>query len=158
MKYDGGHDYSFFFPFGGKNVNPSFEISLVFIMLRDILVECFCVSLWQTRYIGSIDCRRHDGGSMSDGIFICSFSFHGTYEYISPERGSTCESPTLTSHRSGSITPGKYWTYLWRHFILPTREFLLLCLRKLIIGDIRGSGHLGGLVTSEVWSLARCGH
>jgi hypothetical protein len=27
MKYDGGHDYSFFFPFGGKNINPSFELS-----------------------------------------------------------------------------------------------------------------------------------
>ena len=28
------------------------------------------MSLWQTRYIGSIDCRPHDGGSMSDGTFI----------------------------------------------------------------------------------------
>ena len=27
MKYDGDHDYSFFFPFGGKNINPSFELS-----------------------------------------------------------------------------------------------------------------------------------
>jgi hypothetical protein len=27
MKYDGNHDYSFFFPFGGKNINPSFELS-----------------------------------------------------------------------------------------------------------------------------------
>ena len=27
MKYDGGHDYSIFFPFGGKNINPSFELS-----------------------------------------------------------------------------------------------------------------------------------
>ena len=27
MKYDGGHDYSFFFPFAGKNINPSFELS-----------------------------------------------------------------------------------------------------------------------------------
>ena len=27
MKYDGGHDYSFFFPFGGKNINPYFELS-----------------------------------------------------------------------------------------------------------------------------------
>jgi len=27
MKYDGGHDYSFFFPFGGKNINPSSEMS-----------------------------------------------------------------------------------------------------------------------------------
>jgi len=27
MKYDGGHDYSFFFPFGGKNINSSFELS-----------------------------------------------------------------------------------------------------------------------------------
>ena len=27
MKYDGGHYYSFFFPFGGKNINPSFELS-----------------------------------------------------------------------------------------------------------------------------------
>jgi hypothetical protein len=27
MKYDRGHDYSFFFPFGGKNINPSFELS-----------------------------------------------------------------------------------------------------------------------------------
>jgi hypothetical protein len=27
MKYDGGHDYSFYFSFGGKNINPSFELS-----------------------------------------------------------------------------------------------------------------------------------
>ena len=27
MKYDGGHDYSFFLPFEGKNINPSFELS-----------------------------------------------------------------------------------------------------------------------------------
>ena len=45
-------------------------MSSVFLRLRDILVECYCVSLWQTRYIGSIDCRPHDGGSMSDGTFI----------------------------------------------------------------------------------------
>ena len=29
MKYDGGHDYSFFFPFGGKNINPSSELSSI---------------------------------------------------------------------------------------------------------------------------------
>ena len=27
MKYDGGHDYSFFLPFGGKNINSYFELS-----------------------------------------------------------------------------------------------------------------------------------
>jgi hypothetical protein len=95
---------------------------------------------------------------MSDGTFSCCFSFHGTYRSFSPSGGSTCESPTLTSHRSGSLTPGMYWTYLCRHFFISTREFLLLCLRKLMIGYIRGIGHLGGLVTSEVWSLARYGH
>ena len=88
----------------------------------------------------------------------CSFSFHGTYTWFSPSRGSNCKSPTLTSHRRDSLTRGRYWTYLCRHFVLPTREFLLLCLRKLMIGNIRGFGHWRGLVTSEVWSLARCGH
>ena len=95
---------------------------------------------------------------MSDGTFSCSFVFHGTYELFSPSRGSNRKSPTLTSHRSDSLTRGRYWTYLCRHFVLPTREFLLLCLRKLMIGEIRGFGHFRGLVTSEVWSLARCGH
>ena len=133
-------------------------MSSVFLRLRDILVECYCVSLWQTRYIGSIDCRPHYGGCMSDGTFSCSFGFHGTYKLFSPSRGSNRKSPTLTSHRSDSLTRGRYLTYLCRHFVLPTREFLLLCLRKLMIGDIRGFGHFRGLVTSEVWSLARCGH
>ena len=45
-------------------------MSSVFLRLRDILLECYCVSLWQTRYIGSIDCRPHYGGSMSDRMFI----------------------------------------------------------------------------------------
>ena len=116
-------------------------ISSVFLRLRDILVECYCVSLWQTRYIGSTDCRPHDGGSMSDGTFSWSFGLYGTYDRYSPSRGSNRKSPTLTSHRSDSLTRGRYWTYLCRHFVLPTREFLLLCLRKLMIGDIRGFGH-----------------
>ena len=93
-------------------------ISSVFLRWRDILVECYCVSLWQTRYIGSTDCRPHDGGSMSDGTFSWSFGLYGTYDRYSPSRGSNRKSPTLTSHRSDSLTRGKCCGHtFYRNFV-----------------------------------------